>query len=942
MRKSYSFIATLLVACLMSFAGYAQTVVSGNVKNSASKDIIPAVSVTVKGSNVGTFTDDKGNFRFTTGLKLPFIVLFTSVGFEMKEVEVSTSGQSLQVELAPSTVLGAEVVVAASRTPQRILESPVSIERIGSTAIRNMPAANYYEGIANLKGVDMNTASLTFRTVSTRGFTNSGNLRLNQLIDGMDNQAPGLNFAVGSVIGPTELDVDNVELLPGASSVLYGSGGMNGTLLINSRNPFKYQGLSFQIKQGVMRTGRNQPTSQPTGPSPYYDWNFRYAKAFNNRFAFKLAGQFIKANDWQATDYRNLQRSNVISKVVGGDRQSDPAYDGVNVYGDETSANIRQIVLLALSQNPSATTLFGVPTAFALAQTRDQIVSRTGYEEKDLVDYNTMNFKFTGSLHYKITPGIEASWSTYWGTGTTVYTGADRYSLRNLIMAQHKLEFKAKNWMIRGYTTQENAGDSYNATILGRLVNEVWKKSADFSTPATAGASWFPQYIGNYLGNKFATIAAGQAPNEYNAHLFARNQADIGRLLPGTPAFEAAKKAVRTLPIPRGALFLDKTDLWASEATLNLSDALKISDKIEVITGASWRQYVLNSEGTLFSDTAGRIKISEYGAFMQLRKKFLDEKITLTAAGRFDKNSNFAGRFTPRVTATVRVVKDNHIRASYQTGYRFPTVQDQFINLNTGSAKLIGGNESFRSFYNFTNNPVYTTESIVKYRSTLNPADLQKATFKEFKPEAVASWEVGYRGIIKKKLLIDAYYYQSKYTNFIGRVAVGQPRSAATVLADLANPLVTSNYSYPENSDVDVDASGYGVSVELQLPRRFVVTGNFTSDELKGDLPSGYATFFNAPRYRWNVGLSNVNVYKNIGFSAIFRWQDNVFYEGTFVTGTLPYFGVIDAQVSYRIPKSKGTIKIGGSNLGNWYYRNGFGGPSVGGLYYMSYGFNIY
>ncbi len=64
----------------------------------------------------------------------------------------------------------------------------------------------------------------------------------------MDNQAPGLNFSVGSIVGPSELAVAADELLRGDSSALYGSGGMNGTMLITSKNPFKYQGLTIQIK----------------------------------------------------------------------------------------------------------------------------------------------------------------------------------------------------------------------------------------------------------------------------------------------------------------------------------------------------------------------------------------------------------------------------------------------------------------------------------------------------------------------------------------------------------------------------------------------------------------------------------------------------------------------------------------------------------------------
>ncbi|MEJ7671315.1 MAG: TonB-dependent receptor plug domain-containing protein [Chitinophagaceae bacterium] len=182
----------------------------------------------------------------------------------------------------------------------------------------------------------MTTSSFAFRTPSTRGFNGSGNLRFNQLVDGMDNQAPALNFAVGSIIGLTELDVESMELLPGASSALYGSGGMNGTLLINSKSPFKYQGLSFQIKQGVNHIDNSQRKG-----APYFDWSMRWAKNVSEKFAFKIGAQFIQIKDWQGTDVRNLQRNNVISSLKPGTRQSDPNYDGVNVFGDEASASLQ-------------------------------------------------------------------------------------------------------------------------------------------------------------------------------------------------------------------------------------------------------------------------------------------------------------------------------------------------------------------------------------------------------------------------------------------------------------------------------------------------------------------------------------------------------------------------------------------------------------------------
>jgi hypothetical protein len=190
-----------------------------------------------------------------------------------------------------------------------------------------------------LKGVDVVNSSLTFSSPSTRGFNGSGSTRVNQIVDGMDNQAPGLNFSVGSVVGLTELDVESVELLPGASSALYGPGGMNGAILINSKDPFKYQGLSFQVKTGIMNIDNRDRSA-----SPYYNWSLRWAKKVSDKFAFKIGTELVQAKDWVANDYRDYDRLALVGGVKTGTRQTDPNYDGVNVYGDETSIDIKSNV----------------------------------------------------------------------------------------------------------------------------------------------------------------------------------------------------------------------------------------------------------------------------------------------------------------------------------------------------------------------------------------------------------------------------------------------------------------------------------------------------------------------------------------------------------------------------------------------------------------------
>jgi outer membrane receptor protein involved in Fe transport len=993
MRKSCRFLAVSLLAGLFSIAAIAQTsTISGTVRNSSSKEVVPAVSVIVKGTSLGTFTNSNGEFSIRVP-KLPVVLVFTSVNYDTYEVTVNDASAKIDVDFKANTTLGTEVVVATNRIPQRLIDANVTVERLGGASLRSIPAPSVYEGIANLKGVDVHVASLTFKTITTRGFVSSGNTRLNQLVDGMDNQAPGLNFSVSTIVGLADVDVDNIEILSGASSALYGSGGMNGTVLVTSKNPFKYQGLSFNIKQGIMHVDNRQREK-----APYYNWSFRWAQAIKDKVAFKITAELLKGNDWQADDYRNKAQIGILSNVIGGNRTNDPNFNGINIYGDETSFNMNgfafyvqdqirrgvfsasggAVDLVALqdiyygaigSPNyPTAAQIAGfanfpgfpaalraaLQSAPIAAQTASMFpfynglrnryfiknsttgeaysVSRTGYEERALVDYNTLNVKVNGGIHWKITNNLEASWNTYFGTGTTVYTGADRYSLRNFKIAQHKLEFKSKNWMIRGYTTQENSGESYIAGALGAFLNEAYSPSS----------TWFPTYIATFSETR---RQAQGAQSDITIHNNVRAIVDAARLIPGTPAFEAAAQKIKGAPVNQagGSKFLDKSDLWAVDGQVNLSDVLKFSNIVEVLAGAQWKQWVLNSRGTIFNDINGPIKINETGGFVQLKKRLLNDVLTLTASGRYDKQTNFKGKFTPRLTAVVRVAKDNNIRLSFQTAYRFPSNQNQYINLRLGggSSFLIGSLPEFQTLYKLNSTlPGYTAASVLAYRSgSIGDSNrLVQAVFKPLTPESVNSYEIGYKGILGKKMLVDAYLYYSQYKNFIISTAVVQSTNGPKY--EIYSPFSTS-ISYNQNSSQKVKSFGWGIGLEYQLIQRFLLYGNVFSDQLK-DVPANEVTFFNAPKYRFNIGLRNENVWNNIGFNVVVKWQDNNYYEGTFVTGTLPYFTWVDAQVSYHPPKTKSYWRIGGSNIGNNYYRTGFGSPYVGGVYYISYGYNLF
>ncbi len=914
MRKITSYLVALFMANLFVQFAYAQNVtISGNVKNSVTSENASAVSVTVKGTSVGTYTNDKGNFSINSK-SLPATLVISSVGFETQEIVVSAATQNLNIGLKPSAALGQEVVVSATRLPVRILESPVSIERVSAATLRNSPVANYYDVLTNLKGVDVTTSSLTFKTPTTRGFNSSGNTRFNQLVDGMDNQAPGLNFSVGAIIGLSELDVDNLELLSGASSALYGPGGMNGTLLMTSKNPFKYQGLSFLVKQGLMHVDGRQ-----NFPSPYHNLNLRWAKKINEKLAFKINAEMIQAKDWLGFDYRNYARAATGGSVKGGTRETDPNYDGINVYGDETTIDIRAAALNPIAANIAPFLKNFIDT---LNGGRAINVSRTGYQENQVTNPNTINYKLSGSLHYKLSENTEAVIAGYWGSGNTMYTASERYSILNFKMGQYKVELNNKNWSLRAYTTQEDAGDSYNTTIASRLYNESWK-------PSAGATGWYAQYAQTYLGSRLNGFT------DAIAHQNARAFADRERPNYYSTDFKRAYDSIRKKPISEGgARLVDRSDLYSIDGTYNLS---RYTSKFaDILVGANARRFVLNSEGTLFADKKdSSININEYGAFIQATRK-IGERLKINVSGRYDKNQNFKGRFTPRATAVYKVAENNHIRLSYQTAYRFPSTQQQWIDLAVGSnVRLLGGNSFFTSKYNLVNNPIYDFEDL--RRQTIN-----KYTPVNLKPESISSFEAGYKGLLMDgKLLFDAYGYYGTYTDFLGRKVYVQSTTASPIT--LADTAAGFRYSLPVNSTDKVNAFGFGVSVDLRLKNNFTVGGNLASDRLN-NVPANFVAFFNAPLYKANAYLANTGFgYENRwGFNVTYRWQQGFLYQGDFATGNLPDVHTVDAQLSVKLPKTKSMLKFGANNLLNQYYYNAIGNSQIGGLYYVSFGYNVY
>lgn len=909
----------LLIFLMFGVVAHSQTIINGIVVDQNNAPV-PGANLVIVGKAIGTVTDFDGNFSLDTKETPPFTLNVTSIGFVSTTVNITQSGQTLNIVLNEEQTSLDEVVISASRTPERIFESPVTVERFGLKEIKNTASADFYDGLENLKGVDVNTNSLTFKSINTRGFASFANTRFMQLVDGMDNSSPALNFPMGNLVGMNENDVQSVELLPGAASALYGANAFNGILFMRSKNPFDFTGISGYYKQGI--------TSQDdSGDNTYRDFGIRAAHKFSEYFAAKVNFGYLRGTDWTASNY--------AGKPGTGDSRSSLNYDGYNIYGDEVSTNIRA-------------------ASGGLGIIPDVVVSRTGYEERYLTDYNAESVKADWGLYLRPWANdFEIAYVGKIGTGSTIYQGSNRYSIDGFTQQQHKIEVKNDNFFIRTYLVADKAGDSYDMVFTGININRAWKPDQQ----------WFSDYIQTYAG---ATL--GGATDE-QAHAAARAQAETGRLVPGTPEFESTFNTVIKDPdFAKGSQFKDASKYFHTDANYNFSH---LWDVIDVQVGGSYRKYDLNSFGTIYTDYEGTIEYSEFGIYTQLQKELaLSERLSLklTGSARYDKSEFFDGFLSPRLSAGVTIDQNHNIRASVQTGFRNPTTQDLFIGLDAGKAILVGSAPANLDRYSrnydisasgqlmgqpasitqtggaaYTNS--YLASSVQDFAATGDPAMLEVGNSALVTPEKVSSAEIGYRGKIKTTA-VDMSLYYNRYKDFIsGEVVIapfyGEVGDNALSLAAVANGDYQVYQTYT-NSKADVNSYGGSIGISTKVLGNFDLSGNYTytKQDFDQDAFPDFQTNFNTPEHKAKIGFGNTELFKNFGFNLAWRWSDTYFWQSTFGNGDIPAYHTADVQINYTVPVIKSTFKMGATNLLGDDYTTAIGTGYIGSMYYVSWSIN--
>ena len=966
MRNILSMMFVLLSTFIL-----AQTNVTGVVVDSNNTPI-PGANV-VFDSTTGAVADFNGEFSINVDATPPFSLTISSIGFETTSITVSASDASFTVTLSDSENLLDEVVLSASRTAQSLFESPVTIERFDFQDIAASTGADFYQSLEQLKGVQVISTGIINQTLNARGFSTAWNEGFVQLVDGMNNEAPGLNFSAGNLAGVNELDLYNIEFLPGASSALYGPNAYKGILTINTKNPFDFQGFSAYLTQGI--------TSQDVaGDNHYFDFGMRFAHAFNDKFAVKATLGYVKGRDWTAADYSDWNREN--SYVPGTLQDADPSlfptYDGKNVYGEQSSTwnmtNIfTNLVLPGLGAQfgiPAATTSYyaSLFNAFAPNYFGTQEIMTTGYNEMAVDPTgDASNFKFNIAAHYRFNGNSELIYVFNNGRGNTVLQGAARYKMLNFGIQQHKLEYKTKNFTARAYKTIESSGNTFQFDAMGGYL---------FAAQPGGPGAWF----GGYFNGYFQTLAGQIDPNpltainnmlvgilflgdtsmydtwvtpgmNFNAHAAGRTAANANMLVPGSAEFNAAYDRIANTPIKDGgAVVLDNTISNSFEASYDVSDLV---EGFNMVVGGSFREYVLRSNGTLFTDYDGPIKTNETGIFASVQKDIFDGAVSLNGALRYDKAQNYDGSFTPRVGALIDIAPNHNLRVSYQTAMRTPTMQDMYIGLDGGPAILMGSSPDSveRFYYDFpdlaTGNTYTVTGDMVmnnSYRAEQFLAGtIEVANLDNVEPEYVQSREVGYR-YNGKRLSVDINAYWAKYQNFIASKNVVVPFYGSVSNGSALAAMAAGDFevfAVDNNTDEEVRTMGLDIGLDAKVFGKFDFGAKFAYNEMdRSNIDPNYETAFNTPKVRGRLSLGSTEIGDNIGFNVSASYHNSFLYESTFADGIIPANWVFNASMSFDVPELDGRIKVGAVNLtGDDYMSIPYTGM-IGSQYYIKFTLN--
>ena len=528
---------------------------------------------------------------------------------------------------------------------------------------------------------------------------------------------------------------------------------------------------------------------------------------------------------------------------------------------------------------------------------------------------------------------------------------------------------------MRAYSTNEDAGDTYDIVATGFELNDRaidnnqwftsyanrWRQpySAGYKVQKLPGyptyspavhdnvPNWIEKFLNPFLAQHQDSIRA------WHEDIRALNDGSGGgiyspRFIPGTAEFDSVFQDITTrLFTDNGTRFFDRSALYHAQGEYIFTPSFG-----KITVGANGRLYRPNSRGTILKDT-GDVTITNYegGVYSGIEKRWLMDRVIANVTTRVDKNQNFDFLVSPAASLIYKHRTNHVFRTSFSSAIRNPTLADQYLYYDVGRARLLGNLDGYDSLID--------VQSFIDYSATtLQPDLLKYFDVDPIRPEQARTIEFGYKGnIADQSLFIDAGYYFTSYTNFIGY------NIGIDAYIDPVNNFPTNIgvYRVAANAKSRVTTQGIAIGLNYYF-KKYALGGNYSWNQLnKKGSDDPIIPAFNTPEHKFNISFSGEKLKlpylkgEHFGFGLNYKWIEGFIFEGSpQFTGTVPTYDMLDLQINYQVPSLKTTFKLGASNVlglmplfdaenentqrsvfNNLNYQV-YGGPYVGRLIYFS------
>src|SRR5262245_33225803 len=228
-------------------------VIRGVVLDISTTRPIAGASITVAGTAVRAATRRDGHYAIEGLRPGTYEVLVEAPGYEAATLPIEVSSDKVasgDILLPKAGSVAEEVVVTASRNPEKLLDAPVTVESVNETQIATTGGSSYLSALSGVKGIDFSNTGINEQRISARGFTTQFNSRMLSMVDGRIAALPGHGLPQNNLLPATTLDMRAIEVVVGPASALYGPNAHDGVINVATKSPWDESGVSASLRGG--------------------------------------------------------------------------------------------------------------------------------------------------------------------------------------------------------------------------------------------------------------------------------------------------------------------------------------------------------------------------------------------------------------------------------------------------------------------------------------------------------------------------------------------------------------------------------------------------------------------------------------------------------------------------------------------------------------------